>query len=47
MAKEKVAGLMSTEIGLDTAKATESLNQRYHQIVSAGTPFASTHLLSP
>lgn len=27
MAKEKVAGLMSTEIGLDTAKATESLNQ--------------------
>ena len=27
MAKEKVAGLMSTEIGLDTAKATQSLNQ--------------------
>ncbi|MBJ7686118.1 phage tail tape measure protein [Weissella confusa] len=27
MAKEKVAGLMSTEIGLNTTKATESLNQ--------------------
>lgn len=27
MAKEKVAGLMSTEIGLNTNKATESLNQ--------------------
>ncbi len=27
MAKQKVTGLMSTEIGLDTAKATESLNQ--------------------
>lgn len=27
MAKEKVAGLMSTEIGLNTTKATESLSQ--------------------
>lgn len=27
MAKEKVAGLVSTEIGLNTTKATESLNQ--------------------
>ncbi|WP_270321744.1 phage tail tape measure protein [Weissella confusa] len=27
MVKEKVAGLMSTEIGLNTTKATESLNQ--------------------
>lgn len=27
MAKEQVAGLMSTEIGLNTTKATESLNQ--------------------
>ena len=27
MAKQKVAGLMSTEIGLDTAKATQGLNE--------------------